>query len=80
MKNLIILTSLLALGSAFTSCKKNYKCECEKTYTNNNSSVTVDDGTYTYKDTKARAISRCNENESTGSDLGGEYTRDCEIH
>lgn len=51
-----------------------------KTYTGSNASVTFDDGTYTYKDTKARAITRCNEQEGTGSDVGGEYTRDCEIH
>lgn len=79
MKNLIILASALILGSTFASCKKEYKCECEKTYTGSSASVSVDDGSYTYKDTKTRAISRCNDQEKTDTDAFGEYTRDCEI-
>ncbi|MBL7933060.1 MAG: hypothetical protein JNL60_14220 [Bacteroidia bacterium] len=79
MKKLIVLASAIILGSAFASCKKEYKCECEKTYTGSSASITIDDGTYTYKDTKARAISRCNDQEGTGTDGVGDYTRDCEI-
>jgi hypothetical protein len=78
MKKLIILVSVLTIG-AFTSCKKDYICKCQKTYTGTNGSVTVNDGQYTYKDTQPRAIDRCNANETTGSDLGGDYTRDCDI-
>jgi len=79
MKKLIILAMALSIGGAVTSCKKEYVCKCQKTYTKSNGSVTTNDGSYTYKDTQPRAIDRCNANESTGSDLGGDYTRDCEI-
>ena len=70
---------LLAASAAFTSCKKDYHCECEKIYTGSSGSVTYDDGVYTYKDTRARAEDRCAKQEETGSDLGGNYTRECEI-
>lgn len=39
----------------------------------------VDDNVYTYKDSRVKAEKRCNDNEGQDSDLGGEFTRDCEI-
>ena len=73
-----IVIATLSLGAA--SCKKDYTCECKKTRTDNNgSSITTVDGDYTYKDTRARAESRCNNNETTGSDALGNSTIDCDI-
>lgn len=76
-KSIIALAALVTLG--FASCKKEYTCECQKTRTGSSATVSTDDGQYTFKDTRARAESRCNDQESTGSDAFGNYTRDCEI-
>lgn len=78
MKKLIILVAALGLGT-LTSCKKDYECKCTKTYTGTSTTVTSDDGQYTYRETKPRAIERCDTNDKTGSDLGGNYTRNCDI-
>ncbi|MBA2612065.1 MAG: hypothetical protein H0U95_08845 [Bacteroidetes bacterium] len=79
MKKMMILVAALGLTIATTSCKKDYVCKCTKTYTGTTSSTTSDDGQYTYKDTRPKADDRCNANEKTGSDLGGSYTRNCDI-
>lgn len=79
MKKLIILVAALGLGATMSSCKKDYVCKCTKTYTGSSTTVTQDDGQYTYKDTRPKADDRCNANEKTGSDLGGNYTRNCDI-
>ncbi len=80
MKKIIILVAALGLGGAMTSCKKDYVCKCSKTYTKaNGNTETETDGQYTFKDTKPRAADRCNEQEGSGSDISGSYTRDCEI-
>ena len=76
--------SVIAIMALFTlslaSCKKEYKCECEKTRTNGSTSITTADGNYVFKDTRTRAESRCNDQESTGTDGLGTYSRDCQIH
>lgn len=76
-------TSLIAIVALFTlslaSCKKNYVCECTITRTGSSSSTTSADGKYTFKDSRARAESRCNDQESSGEDFFGPYTRDCQI-
>ena len=78
MKRLIFPMALfMAIG--FTSCKKEYVCDCKKIYTGSSSSTTVDDGSYTYKDTRTRAEDKCNDQETSGSDLGGSYSRECSI-
>jgi hypothetical protein len=81
MKRTILLGVVIALGATTTmvSCKKDYTCKCQKTYTGNNGSATIDDGVYTYKDSRVRAEKRCNDQEGQKSDIGGTYTRDCEI-
>jgi hypothetical protein len=79
MKKLILFISVVTLGSAVVSCKKDYKCKCTKTYTTSSSTYSEDDGNYTYKDTKAKATIKCDDNDNTGSDLAGDYTRNCEI-
>lgn len=76
-KSIVAVIALLTLSIA--SCKKEYKCECQKTRTGSSTTITTDDGNYTFKDTRARAESRCNDQETTGSDGLGSYTRDCEI-
>jgi hypothetical protein len=76
-KSVIAIVALFTLGLA--SCKKEYKCECEKTRTGSSTTISTVDGEYTFKDTRARAESRCNDQESTGTDGLGSYTRDCEI-
>lgn len=81
MKKLIILVAALGLGGAMTSCKKDYVCKCTKTYTHSNGTTNSEpDGQYTFKDSKARAADRCNEQEGSGSEaINGDYTRDCDI-
>lgn len=71
-----IAIAIIALASlSFASCKKDYTCECKKTRTTGGITITVEDGKYVFDDTRARAESRCNDEEETGDD----YTRDCEI-
>jgi hypothetical protein len=81
MKRRVLIAVVLALGATTTmvSCKKDYTCKCSKTYTKSGGSVTLDDGIYTYKDTRVKAEKRCSDQESQGNDIGGDYTRDCEI-
>nr|WP_294859746.1 hypothetical protein [uncultured Fluviicola sp.] len=76
----VFLALVILSGFALGSCKKDYTCECRKIHTDDNgTSVTTSDGSYTFKDSKARAADRCNEMEGTGTDLGGDYTRECDI-
>ena len=74
-----ILPILAVTAIGFASCKKEYVCDCKKIYTGSSSSATVDDGTYTFKDSRARAEDKCNDEETSGSDLGGSYSRECSI-
>jgi len=72
----------IAVVSAFTmtSCKKDYTCSCQKIRTDTDGSTSSDsDGTYTFKDSKPRAETRCNDQEGSGSDILGDYTRECDI-
>ncbi len=76
----IILTAVVLSTFLFTSCKKEYVCECNKIYTGSSGSVTKSDGSYTFKDSRTRAETRCNEQEGTGTDFfSGDYTRECQI-
>jgi hypothetical protein len=80
MKKSIISAIVICLGLAFASCKKEYDCECKRTRSDGSgNSITTVEANYTYKDTRPRADSRCNDNETTGSDGLGNYTIDCEI-
>lgn len=73
----LLLTSIVVVTY---SCKKEYTCSCNKTYTRaNGTTITESDGLYTFDDSKVRAAERCNQQEGSGSDLSGEYTRDCEL-
>lgn len=74
---IIAIVAILGLGLA--SCKKDYTCECKKIRTEDGNTQTSDDGSYTFKDSRARAESRCNDEEKAGSDILGDYTRECQI-
>ncbi len=79
MKKAILTLSII---SAFTlvSCKKDYTCTCKKIHTDSSgNSTTTTDGTYTFKDSKPRAETRCNDQETSGTDISGTYTRECQI-
>lgn len=76
----VFFALLVLSGFAMTACKKDYTCECRKIYTDSNGNInSTPDGTYTFKDSKVRAEDRCNDLEGSGSDLGGDYTRECDI-
>ncbi|HXD92857.1 MAG TPA: hypothetical protein VNX01_06555 [Bacteroidia bacterium] len=78
-KTTLIAGALLFIGASLSSCTKNYTCTCSKTYTTGNGSSTKNYSVYTYDDTKTTATTRCNANENTGSDLGGNYSINCSI-
>lgn len=78
-KTILSAGVLITLLTSMSSCKKDYVCECTKTYTSNSLTVTKDYSVYTYKDTRNRAEKRCNDNTSTGTDLGGNYAINCAI-
>lgn len=78
MKNLVIaIVALFAIS--LTSCKKDYMCECSITRTNGSTTLTTKDDSYNFKDTRVKAEKRCNDEEGSGSDAFGDYTRNCEI-
>jgi hypothetical protein len=79
MKNKMILLGLAIVATTMFSCKKEYTCKCSKIYTTPVGNTTVDDGSYIFKDNEARAADKCNDQESTGSDLGGNYSRQCDL-
>ncbi|WP_343632848.1 hypothetical protein [Fluviicola sp.] len=79
MKRVVVAVVALS-GLALASCKKDYTCECRMIRTDDDgSTVTSSDGTYTFKDSRARAEDRCNDLEDSGTDILGEYTRECDI-
>lgn len=74
------LALVVLSGFALVSCKKEYTCECKKIRTDSNgNSTTESDGTYTFKDSRPRAEDRCNDLETSGTDIVGPYTRECQI-
>ena len=79
MKNTLMWAIALGALTSLSACKKNYTCNCTKTYTGSSVSVSIKDGTYTYNDTKLKATDRCKANENSGSDLGGNYSVNCSI-
>ncbi len=80
MKNTILLASILLLAAtSIVSCKKDYTCTCSKTYTSGSGTTTQKYSIYTYKDTRKRAVDRCNSNDTQGTDLGGNYSVNCQI-
>jgi hypothetical protein len=79
-RNAVLLVALVGLSLSWSSCKKDYVCNCQKIFTQSGTTTTEDDGMYTYKDTRPRAEDKCNDQESTGTDIvKGDYTRECQI-
>ena len=78
-KTILFAATLLVTGALMTSCKKDYRCECTKTYTSGSGSTTSNYSVYTYKDTRTRAETRCNQNSSSGTDIWGNYSINCAI-
>ncbi len=79
MKKLILMSGVFLALASMTSCKKEFRCECDKTYTDAGGSTTQNYSNYTYKDNRVDAEGKCSANEKTGSDLGGPYTINCSI-
>lgn len=75
----VFLALVVVSGFTMASCKKEYTCECKKIHTDDGTSVTTSDGTYTFKDSRVRAEDKCNDLEGSGTDIMGEYTRECSI-
>ncbi len=79
MIKLIIAAGVLLCVGTTTSCKKDYVCQCSKTYTSGSGTSTHDYSTYTYRENRKRAEDRCNDNTKSSSDLYGEYSVNCQI-
>jgi len=80
MKKISLLAaSVIVIALSTTSCKKDYRCECSKTYTSGTGSYTKDYSVYTYKENRNRAEDRCNENTKSSSDILGNYSINCQI-
>ena len=78
-RSILGVAALLFIGTSMVSCKKDYRCQCTKTYTSGSGSSTSNYSVYTYDDTRRRAEERCNDNTSTGTDFGGNYSVNCAI-
>lgn len=78
-KSILLATFLLTLGVSVTSCKKDYVCKCDKTYSSGTGTSTRDYSQYQFKDTRTRAESRCNEKADSGSDFFGSYSINCQV-
>ena len=70
---------LALITTTLFSCKKDYTCQCSKVYVTSTGSTTVNDGSYIFKDNKVQAEDECNAQESTGTDIRGDYSRQCDI-
>lgn len=79
MRHAIVTIALAIVAGGLFSCKSEYTCECEKIYQDSTRTVTYNDGSYILKDNRARAEDRCNAQESTGTDIRGDYSRQCRI-
>jgi hypothetical protein len=81
MKGIILrFAAIVFTCTLLFSCEQEFTCKCSKTYTRDDGNVTYDNyAVYTYKDNRVRAEQRCDNNTSTGTDLGGDYTVNCDI-
>ncbi len=79
MKSTMLIIGMAIVATTMFSCKGEYTCNCSKIYTDSNGTHTYDDGSYILKDNAARAESQCDKQERTGTDLGGDYSRQCQV-
>jgi uncharacterized lipoprotein YehR (DUF1307 family) len=61
MKKLLPIALVAVAAMTFTSCKKDYTCECTVSAGGVSSTTT-----YTFKDTKSGAESKCNSQATSG--------------
>jgi hypothetical protein len=69
-----LATGFIALS--VTSCKKNYTCTC----TIKLNDTTIGTSTFTFKDTKSKAKTACNDEAATVSSGGSNETVTCSIN
>lgn len=79
MKKIILFATVLTTVTLMSSCKKEYLCKCSKTYTGSSGTNTNEYSQYTFKENRKRAEDRCNEHVSSGSDIFGDYSINCQI-
>ena len=78
MKKVFLIGGAL-LSISLASCRKDYVCRCNKTYTSGTGTNIDNYALYPYNDTKRKAEDRCNTNNLNSSDFDGGYSIDCEI-
>jgi len=69
----MLLAACAVLAVGFTSCKKEYKCECSVSVTDQNGNEVPgmsNSASYTFKDTKSKAKDAC-DGKSVTSEAGG---------
>jgi hypothetical protein len=71
--------TILLIGFLLCSCSKEYVCHCQKVYEGINSTVRVNDGEFVYRDSENQARMRCESEEKSGSDAGGNFSRECKL-
>ncbi|WP_430401696.1 hypothetical protein [Fluviicola sp.] len=75
-----LLALLLLSGFTLVSCKKDHTCACAMVRIDDNGNRnTSSDGNYSFKDTRLRAEKKCADLEETGTDIWGDYSRECDI-
>ncbi len=78
MKKIVLIGGVL-LSISLTSCRKDYVCRCNKTYTSGTGTNLDNYALYPYNDTKRKAEDRCHTNNLNSADFDGGYSIDCEI-
>ncbi|MDI1354077.1 MAG: hypothetical protein PSX36_04120 [bacterium] len=78
-KAIVLIGASIVISISASSCKKDYRCECTKTYTSGTGSTTTNYSAFTYKDNLKRATDRCKANDDSGKDFFGNYSINCEI-
>ncbi len=75
MKKTLLFAGALALIFAFSSCKKDYTCECTTAI----DGVVMSTASTTVHDTKKKAEDQCENGTSSYSLFGETYTVNCKI-
>jgi len=80
MKNLLILCSFFFALSLFTSCEKDYTCECTSTVTDLTGNETSTTTTTTLTGKKGDAEDACAALNATTENAAGSVTVSCELN
>ena len=73
MKSIVFILAVVALS--FTSCKKDYTCECIKNSPNGESSESYNTGKMKLDEARAK----CNDGDKSETVLGQSYTTECTL-